>query len=56
MLLEPGLRERLSVGARRQIRHFSSRKSAIRAVAMYDSLRVDADVETSATVPASAVQ
>lgn len=38
LLLEPGLRERLSAGAYRQIRRFSSRKSAQQAVALYRSL------------------
>lgn len=38
LLTEPGLRERLSAGARRQIRRFSSRASALRAVALYRQL------------------
>jgi glycosyltransferase involved in cell wall biosynthesis/GT2 family glycosyltransferase len=38
LLTEPGLRERLSAGARRQIRRFSSRASALRAVALYRHL------------------
>lgn len=37
-LLEPGLRTRLSDGARTQIRRFSSRASAIRAVEVYADL------------------
>ena len=39
LLLEPGLRERLSAGAYRQIRRFGSRKSAQRAVALYRTLK-----------------
>jgi glycosyltransferase involved in cell wall biosynthesis len=38
LLLDQKLRERLSSGARQRIRHFSSRRSAIRAISLYESL------------------
>ena len=38
LLTEPQLRDLLSTGARRQIRHFSSRNSAINTVKLYASL------------------
>ena len=38
LLTELDLRERLSVGAKKQIRRFSSRKSAIRAIKLYSAL------------------
>ncbi|MEQ5843327.1 glycosyltransferase [Paraburkholderia acidicola] len=38
LLLEPNLRERLSAGARKQIRNFSSRKSAINTIKLYSTL------------------
>ena len=38
LLLEPGLRERLSAGALRRARHFSARKSAIESVRAYTEL------------------
>lgn len=38
LLTEPQLHDRLSAGARKQIRHFSSRKSAINSVKLYASL------------------
>jgi glycosyltransferase involved in cell wall biosynthesis len=38
LLVDPELCARLSVGAKRQIRHFSSRNSAIRAVKLYATL------------------
>ena len=42
LLVEPGLRERLAAGAHAQIRHFSSRRSAIRAVELYRRLQTEA--------------
>lgn len=38
LLLDPALRDRLSVGARKQIRNFSSRKSAINTIKLYATL------------------
>lgn len=42
LLTEPQLRARLSVGARKRIRHFSSRNSAINAIKLYASLLLKA--------------
>ena len=50
MLTEPGLRDRLSAGAHAQIRAFSSRKSALRAVELYRGL-VAARVEGATANP-----
>jgi glycosyltransferase involved in cell wall biosynthesis len=38
LLSEPELHEKLAAGAKKQIRHFSSRKSAIRAIKLYNVL------------------
>jgi len=38
LIADPELRQRLSSGARRAIRHFSGRNSAIRAIELYSSL------------------